>query len=416
MSRLRAFLTKNRLNLYLALASVLVSILLAEIGYRVYLSRMVPESKYDHLSFDVVNKSYWEYDERLGFRYKPNVSADSVTIMNSLPYKTSSVVFDHRGNSGLEVDDTNADLKVFVVGDSFTMIPHDGITWPHILQKVLSEKTGRKVAVLNYSREGYGILQMMDQASLLVDEKPDAILLAFITPDLVRERSWRMELATPSGVDVFTSTTPVLQLDKPKTFVRSTLVNPLATRKWAEEMIVKKDPNDPALRLILGSYLRARESHYITHYNPLSLGTLYLWERIVNRRLHGTGSQNPIIMYNNYAVDQRFMEAVRKVKRSNIPLYLVHLPYYPELVIGDYQLSQQGDMLRKSLRFITEAPLLEVRPPVPMGALADVMIIWPGNPHPSMQGLNLYANQVGEALLSDPALGFTRLLSGRGRQ
>ena len=187
------------MNICLAAASVVVSFAFAEIIFRVYLFRMTPRLSNEHLNAPVVNATYWEYDEKLGYHYRPNMSADLCVIQDSLPYKTSSVIFDHRGNSGVEVDDANSEFKIFVLGDSFTMIQDDGITWPHLLQQVLRARTGRKVTVLNYSREAYGILQMIDQASMLVDEKPDMILIAFITPDLPRARFWRMKRETATS-------------------------------------------------------------------------------------------------------------------------------------------------------------------------------------------------------------------------
>ena len=404
LTRVQAFLVQNRLNLCLAVLSVLVSLVFAEIIYRVYLFRTVSASDYDHLDFYAQNRSCWEYDEMLGFHYKPNVSADWITIKDSLPQTTATLVFDRRGNSGPEVDDANADVRIAVVGDSFTVLQHDGVTWPYLMQKVLRERTGRKVAVYNYAKDGYGILQMIDQASALVEEKPDIILIAFMTFDLVRDRFWRMEYSTPHGVEVLTSTTPSLQLDRPGTYVRTTMINPLATRDWAERTRANQDRNDPILRSLLDTYLREKQNHFITRYNPFSLGSSYLWEKIASPRVRPGGIANSEVRYNNFAADDRFMREVTKLKQSGIPTYLVRLPWRPDMASGKYMKNGRADMLLSTLEKITEFPMVELLPPAPLGNHADIMIISRENPHPSLLGLQYYAQMTAHALATDPPI------------
>ena len=405
LALVKSFLVKNRLNLSLAIASVVLSLLFAESIFRVYLFRMTAKTNYDHLNFYIQDKSFSEFDEKLGFHYKPNLSVDWSTIKDSLPNTTGTLVFDRRGNSGPDVDDANSDVRIAVAGDSFTVLQHDGITWPYLLQKTLRESTGRKVAVYNYAKDGYGVLQMIDQASSLVEEKPDAILISFISPDMVRSRFWRMELKTSSGVDVFTSTTPTLQFDKPDTYVRTTLVEPRATRKWAEATMATQDRNDPVLRSLLDTYVREKKNYSITRFDPLSFRTLYLWERMVHPRVQPGGVDNAQVMYTNYASDDRFMEGVRKLKRSKIPVYLVHLPWYPDMASGKYVMDKSSEALLNSLKIITGFPLVEILPPTPMGNHADIMILSHENAHPSMNGLNFYALQVAQALRQDSIFG-----------
>jgi hypothetical protein len=412
---LKAFLAKNRLNLSLAIASILVSVFLAEIAFRVHLYRMIDKSQYDHVDFDVVSRSYSEYDEALGFHYKPSVSADWCSIQDSLPYLAGTVSLNRRGNSGPEVDEAGSEIKIALAGDSFSMIQHDGVTWPHLMQEELRKSTGRKVAVLNYARDGYGILQMIDQASVLVDEKPDVILIAFITPDLVRSRFWRMERETPGGTELFTSITPTLQIDKPDTYTRTALINPLATRDWAEGLIASRDRNDPLLRSVTDTYLREKKNHAITRFDPFSLRRLYLWERIANPAVQAGSFFNAEIAYRNFVQDGQFLSAVAKIRRSGIPVYLIHLPFYPDLAAGQFQVDSDLSKLLKSLKSTTGFPFVEIRPPLAMGRHADIMILSPQNLHPSKHGLNFYATQVAEALLRESVIGNRLHPAGRGR-
>ena len=401
LTRLICALARNRLNLCLALSSIVISLVVTEISYRVYLSRMLSTSQHDRLDVNVVNKSCWEYDERLGFHYKPSTSCDWVTIKNSLPSTSGTLFFNRRGNSGPDTDDANCEVKIAVVGDSFTVLQHDGMTWPYLLQKELREISGRKVAVYNFARDGYGILQMMDQASMLVEEKPDVILIAFISYDFVRDRFWVTERKSPGGVDVFTSTTPSLQFDKPETYTRTTLVNPLATRKWAEETKANNDRNDPVLRSILDTYLLEKKNYAVARFEPWSLRAWYLWERIAGPHIRAHGNVNSGISYDNYAADDRFMKAVAKLKQSRIPVYLIHLPYYKDLAFGRYIMDDRQTSLLSSLVNITGFPLVKIPPPTPLYKNADTMILSPDNPHPSMIGLTFYAHQIAQFLSHD---------------
>ncbi len=401
----KAFLAKNRRNLVLALASIAISCVFAEVVFRVYLFQKIAKTEYDHLAFAVSDKSYWQHDEALGFRYRPGVSADVCSIEDSLPVSVETVVFDRRGNSGIDVDNSDSEVRIAVVGDSFTQIQHDGITWPHLLQQTLRAQTGRKVAVLNYAREGYGLVQMIDQARLLIEEKPDIILIVFISPDIVRSRFWRIEQKTPSGVDVFTSITPELQFDKPKTFVRTALVDPRATRAWAERMMATKDRKDPVLRSILDSYVRAKHDFNIARFDVFSLRESYLLARLANPGAQGVGPTNPLVGYSNFAEDRRLIEAVTRLRQSNIPVYLIHLPFYPELLKGKYLLNVQQAQLLGSLKAISEFPLLTILPLPPMGPEARSLIRTNRDTHPSRIGLDFYVEIVSRALFKDATFG-----------
>ncbi len=408
----KSFLAKNQLNLVLTLSSLAIGCVFAEMIFRGYLFQKIAKTEYDHLEFAVSNKSYWEYDEALGFRYKPGVSADICQIEDSLPVGVETVIFDRRGNSGIDVDHSDSEVRIAVVGDSFTQIQHDGITWPHLLQQSLRSQTSRKVAVLNYAREGYGILQMIDQASLLVDERPDAILIAFISPDIVRARFWRIEQPTPRGVDVFTRMTPALQFDKPQTLVTTALVDPRATREWAAKLMLTKDRKDAVLRSILESYARAKHDYNIARFNVFSLRESYLWARLAHPGARGVGPTNPLVGYSNFAEDHRLVAAVTRLRQSAIPVYLIYLPYYPELLRGKYLLTDQLMQLLGSLQEITRFPLLTILPLPPMGQEARSLIRTDRDTHPSRIGLDFYVAHVARLLLEEAT--FRRLLSFPG--
>ena len=86
----------------------------------------------------------------------------------------------------------DAEFRVLVLGDSwsaFTNRTSPGL----IFLKDLEELLGVNVEVVNFSRDGYGILQMFDLAADVIDVwEPDLTVFAFITNDLARVRTWRI--------------------------------------------------------------------------------------------------------------------------------------------------------------------------------------------------------------------------------
>jgi len=77
-----------------------------------------------------------------------------------------------------------------VFGDSWAAFQQENRNWPLFLQDVLEARLGKKVHVVNFGRDGYGILQMFDLAATkIVEWKPDLVLFTFITDDLSRAAS-----------------------------------------------------------------------------------------------------------------------------------------------------------------------------------------------------------------------------------
>ena len=85
------------------------------------------------------------------------------------------------GTNDVEYD--RADLKILVFGNSFAG------AWPDLLQYRLEQKTGLRVRVLNFARDGIGVMQMIDAAAHHVPQfKPDIFLVAVTTTSVVTPR------------------------------------------------------------------------------------------------------------------------------------------------------------------------------------------------------------------------------------
>ena len=89
------------------------------------------------------------------------------TIQDGKVAMCNQIVSNSDGNLGRERQLLRADDPlILVVGDSFSDNAHlGGITWPDLMADELSRKSGHSISVLNYSRSGYGLAQMITMAA-----------------------------------------------------------------------------------------------------------------------------------------------------------------------------------------------------------------------------------------------------------
>ncbi|PYO52981.1 MAG: hypothetical protein DMD84_07770 [Candidatus Rokuibacteriota bacterium] len=400
--------------LLVLLGSVLGSVL-AEAAYRIYLrvayARLFqpPNSGKNIAAYDV---SHWEFDERFGYVYpagriiaQTNIADGRVTSCQRWD------IINKDGNIGKIVGDYHeAELKVLVFGDSWSAFHHEGRTWPLFLQEVLEVRLNKKVHVVNFGRDGYGILQMFDLAAAKIAEwKPDLVVFAFITDDLDRARFWRTVVGAGDDMRVLTVLQPRRDPD-PETSADTYLLMPSATYEWCErlartrtsdavlERIIRKhrallERNNPTRRLARANVLTLRHSFL---YNRVVSGDAFafLWKRI-------PAGTNPRVSYQSYAEDPGFLRSLDRINTTGVPWVLFHLAFYPEIKAKtEYILRPPQKALLDSLEAVTGKTVLRttdyVRMPVPqakrMNATAD-------DNHPSLWGMEFYANAVAEALV-----------------
>jgi len=411
-------------SLLLALLGSVAGSVLSEAAYRIYLrvayARLFqpPDSDKNIAAYDV---SHWEFDRRFGYVYPPgriiaqtNIADGRVTSCQRWD------IINKYGNIGKIVGDYHeAELKVLVFGDSWSAFHHEGRTWPLFLQEVLEARLNEKVHVVNFGRDAYGILQMFDLAAAKIAEwKPDLAVFAFITDDLDRARFWRTVVGAGDEMRVLTVLQPRRNPD-PETSADTYLLMPSATYEWCErlartrttdavlERIIRKhrvllERNNPTRGLARANVLTLRHSFL---YNRVVSGDAFafLWERVPV----GT---NPRVSYQSYAEDSDFLRSLDRINTTGVPWVLFHLAFYPEIKAKtEYILWPPQKALLDSLEAVTGKKVLRttdyVRMPVPqakrMNATAD-------DDHPSLWGMEFYANAVAEALVrnglvKDPA-------------
>jgi hypothetical protein len=96
---------------------------------------------------------------------------------------------------------------------------------------------------------------------------------------------------------------------------------------------------------------------------------------------------------------------VNYINQSNIPYYIIHLPTYEDLKAGEYELGEQEQSLFESFQKVTGKQIIdffEHAPSQDSNNLEDLeeLFISPYDLHPSLQGIRLYAEVVGEILIT----------------
>jgi hypothetical protein len=191
---------------------------------------------------------------------------------------------------------------------------------------------GRRASVVNFGRDGYGLLQMMDLAAVKVPElRPDLVLVTFISDDLSRARFWRT-VATVDGEERVLTTTEPERNPSIDRAADTAMIDSRATEGWCRAELGGGD-GGATTRLVLDKKRRLMSHAGRDGLRRSSLWTVrhsFVWNRIV----HGsavhfatrrpTASQNPRLGMVDYAADPRFVAAVETVRRKAGKLVLIH--------------------------------------------------------------------------------------------
>ena len=396
----------------LVLISGALGVALSEVVYRVYLYwnasgrfvRRAPET------VGVYSRPFWVFDERFGYTYpkgeRIHVASISKGRVTGCSYWSD---FNEQGNIGRTVGHYgSASLKILVFGDSFTATVHNGMTWPSLLQERLMQRLGRTVHVVNFGRDGYGLLQMFDLAAAKIPEwKPDLAVIAFITNDLQRVRFWRTVTKVDGLWRYLVSPDPTANPDSLKSYDTG-LYHPDATPEWCQSM-KNTGRRDRVLGQVEHVFQQGVNVGERRAADLLALRHSYLAARLRHgdpfRGLPGVFTF-PVIQYASYSEDRRFMESLRAVEATGVPYILAHLAFYPELKESrEYITTYQEATLLKSLAGVTGKPILETRKFVgPQPEDLQDLIQSPDNYHPSPRGLLFYADVVAHMLVGTGAV------------
>jgi hypothetical protein len=164
-------------NLLTLAISTLFSLILLEIGLRIFAGSQIPVK--DHR-----NDMFWEGSREFGWTNKPNSKGN---FSNGL--YNGYVVYDRYGNRQNSDEGTYVEgyENIFFIGDSTTesLEVNNDETVPAFLENSL-RSTGRKVNVLNFGVRGYGTDQSVRKALHFAEQyKPRQIIYMYVDNDFI---------------------------------------------------------------------------------------------------------------------------------------------------------------------------------------------------------------------------------------
>ncbi len=394
-------------NLVLLATSVLVACFLSEAVLRLYLwTRFQFERARIEYTYPVTPSVWVEYDREFGERPVPESEGwvcwvkDGRVVWGTVIIRTNRDGLD--GLTTLEQYE-QASKKILVFGDSFTRWNQGGQTWPDVLNTRLSEELACNVAVLNYARGAYGVLQMLDlaadRAAVL---RPDLVILAAIKDDFTRDRWWCDRIEDRGVVRWMLSSKPDEFRDY-RYAVDEVLVNANASREWCERMSANGDPTDPVLRETNAQYARLKRE-----VDAVRRGIdLFSTDRSYLLRLLSEGSPYdypartiPRVKYDDFAEDPSVEQNLARIRESGARLVLIYLPTDKEIRTRELRATRQARRLMKSLERMAGTPFLLLQDlytrPVPTRTNLK-----PYDGHPNDEGLEWYGAVVADLVLGD---------------
>jgi hypothetical protein len=425
-------------NGLLLLCSILAGLLLAEGGYRIWLALKLhrlaqPVVDDPAPSFGVFNPPPWRFDRAVGFSYIPGLSYWTAHIEKGefRGCTPPQVMTNEQGNIGRIFGSYDqAEIRMLVFGDSFATMHFNGDTWPNLLQRKLEQALGKSVHVVNFGRDSYGLLQMLDLAAQEVPKwRPHYVIFAFITNDLTRPRYWRVIKEVRGHWRFIMAMTPNEGIDPGigATTNEGAIISPLVTRAWCDEISAQMAGGngtvareDAVVRQLVRQYNAIRIENPRSIIDPADVDLQsprrsYLFNRIVHGdTFHDTGVRSRRVGYasielESYAEDSAFVDAVNRVREAGAKPILIHFPVRPEIESGTpylWRLSgassvRQGKSLLQSLETLlgtSTVGLLEFLPRKPRDFTPYTQT--PDDWHPNAKGIDLYSDAVLKALLA----------------
>jgi hypothetical protein len=392
-------------NILLIAASLLFGLALAEVGYRAVLIATEQPPSTD--SMVIYSHNVWTYDRQTGFDYVSDGRTHLSIATGGLPRLCVPFVADASGNPGRPSAVLHPRRRIAVLGDSFTTQQHGidgGITWPSLLEQRLNKRHDGPFQVRNFARDGTGVLQMIDSAAgVAAADRPDLIIIAFISNDLPRRRIWRKAFPGPDGhVGVFTSIDPAMSM-APGTYVRTTFIDARADHAWCERLRQTADTSDATLAALRRAYQATlmEDAGRLGRKAELArLDRSHLFDRMAHRDPYYGASLSAAKMWiddADFSHDRQFVAALERLRHSGVPTLLVWLPQHEELIAGRAALAPQLQGLADSLIHLSGFPLLTVRPELPADRVAAYYNL-PTDAHPSLKGLELFADSIAAQL------------------
>lgn len=397
---------KTRHKIALMVFSIVATLLSLEAAYRVKFYLGMPRGW--HAIKLVHGASPQVYDREFGYHYEPSKELTAVHMSDGRIVSVDTGAINADGNVGSlsknSQDWQGADLSILVFGDSFTANPYPGITWTDHLPSLVRERTGKRVALLNYGRDGYGIMQMLDLAARAIPEhRPDLVIFAFIGDDLRRARFWRKTVTEPGGgvQHVYVSWEPD-GFGVPGASVHALLGFPGVDRAWARRMLSDPRPDDPVLRQVLAKYEQVRKKEHV--FFAEFFRRSFLCDRLFRGDAHAAENRTRVrlrVRFDRLEQDRRTSENARNLRSwasgHEHRIMAVHLPTVEDIMSGRYNLDPQQSSLLESLEGLIGRPVIQLLRDDAYRGL-DLRSAFLEDGHPTHEGSAVYARSIADAL------------------
>ena len=190
--KIKAFLQNGAL----LLASLSISFVAAEVGYRIYLYKVITDELVKSVEANLNPVSgLWQFDPEIGLHYKPNSSwVDTSASKDEVHINQYGFVANDLDPEPYQVTKPKGEYRIAVLGDSFTAGLQNYIRWPDFLQDYLNRSSqwrarvgGKFTRVINFGIAGTGFMQWAKVYQFRASHfEPDMVLVSFITGDIPR--------------------------------------------------------------------------------------------------------------------------------------------------------------------------------------------------------------------------------------
>ncbi|MFH0986191.1 MAG: SGNH/GDSL hydrolase family protein [Candidatus Omnitrophota bacterium] len=385
----------------LVIFSVIFALFLAEAVYRLRVVFFRPSSA-PIVSANLYNDSYVVYDPRYGYSYNAAKKIYQVNIENKKAVlcdfqyainEFGTFETDVTGFKQAQEDTGKRGPRILVFGDSFTSIPYNGETWVSLFSKNLKEKLDPDAQVLNFGRDGYGVLQMLDLAAGQIETwKPDMILFAFITDDLHRRRFWRKIVTKGSLGYWYVAFDPAADENAFDSQLGQ-LFDRRITKQWCGE-VMKHGGEDPLIAPMETFFKEVCRGELKRNIVRFFLPQSFLFNKLVYGEpvIRRSRSQGGRLSFLN---DPGLKTAINRLNRSKVPYYFVHLPMLPEMEKNVRWLPSTRDLrlARELISMIGPQRLLFLGDYLHLST--EQLALFPMSPqdgHPSKDGIRYIAD------------------------
>ncbi|MBL8707168.1 MAG: hypothetical protein JNM30_20105 [Rhodospirillales bacterium] len=334
----------------------LVTFVLTEAAYRVFLHQTLhtgtqqPDAAPTFTAWAF--PAPWKFDRDLGFTFNDGQWRRALFADGAFTGCDTSLGGNRYGNfSPIRGDYASADVKVLFFGSSYTLkdVGSQGNTATNLLQEALSAEMGKKVHILNYSRDSIGILSMVDMArARLPIDKPDLIIFGFNTLSLAYQRNWRFVKQTgPSAYRMYQSLAATDEVVPQQAILAPLVISDKVTAEWCDRLERIRDGSgdksalrgDPVVVELVRHYNGVRRDQeardivvdFFTPWTSFVYNKLRRGDAFYGMQVYGPKTIWAAISASSYAGDRQFVEAVAALKSSGVPLRLLHLPSLADL-------------------------------------------------------------------------------------